>query len=42
MTEVDFEEALSDLLAKYRAADPQELISALEIALYALKEAADG
>ena len=33
-----FEEALADLLAEYRDAQPGELISAMELALYALRE----
>ena len=38
MPEKSFEEALSDLLAQYRDADPEEVISALELATYGLKE----
>lgn len=37
-----FEDALGDLLAKYAGTDRDELISALEIQMYALKEEADG
>ena len=36
-----FEEALNDLLAAYEDADQEEVLSALELALYALKDQAD-
>lgn len=36
-----FDEALGDLLADYADADPDELISALEIQLYALRESVE-
>lgn len=41
MPEKTFEEALSDLMAQYRSASRDDLISALELAIYALKEDAD-
>ena len=37
----DFTEALGDLLAQYADVDPDELISALELQLMALKEEHD-
>lgn len=36
--EKSFEEALADLLAQYRNADPVEIIAALELQLMALRE----
>lgn len=36
--EKSFEDALLDLLAQYRDADPQEIITALEVHLMALRE----
>lgn len=36
--EKTFEEALADLLAQYRKTPANELISALELQLYALRE----
>lgn len=37
-----FEDALGDLLAKYSDDDPDKLISALELALMALREEHSG
>jgi hypothetical protein len=37
-----FEDALGDLLSQYAGTDRDELISAMEIQMYALKEEADG
>lgn len=36
--EKSFEEALADLLAQYRDADPAEIMSALELQLISLRE----
>ena len=41
MSDISFEEALQNLLSKYHDADPGEVISALELALYAAKEQSD-
>ena len=38
MSEPTFEDALGDLLAHYTAADPEQVMTALECALYAMKE----
>ena len=36
-----FEDALGDLLAEYAGCDPEELISAMELQIMALKEQSD-
>lgn len=38
MSEPTFEDALGELLAQYKDADPEHVMTALECALYAMKE----